>query len=76
LAWTGVLGLIGEVKGAKQKPEEVHYVKDQPGYQWVVAGFMVVIVLGLEPRMVLNASSNLKLNMEDLQSLSVKRPNK
>jgi hypothetical protein len=28
------------------------------------------------PRTALNASSNLKLNMEDLQKLSVKKPNK
>ena len=70
------MGLIGQVKGAKQKPEEVHYVKDPLNDQWVDVDYMAALAQGLEPRTVLNASSNLKLSMEDLQKLSVKRPNK
>jgi hypothetical protein len=37
---------------------------------------MVALAQGHGLRTALNASSNLKLNMEDLQKLSVKRPNK
>ena len=70
------MGLIGQVKGAKQKLEEVHHIRFLPNYQSIVAGFMVALAHGHGLRKALNASSNLKLNMEDLQKLSVKRPNK
>lgn len=45
-------GLIGQVKGAKQKPEEVHYVKDPLNYQWVDVDYMAALAQGLEPRTV------------------------
>ena len=40
------MDLIGQVKGAKQKPEEVHYVKDPLNYQWVDVDYMVALATG------------------------------
>ena len=37
------MDLIGQVKGAKQKPEEVHYVKDPLNYQWVDVDYMAAL---------------------------------
>ena len=54
------MGLIGQVKGAKQKLEKAHHVKDPLNYQWVDVDYMAALAQGHGLRMVLVRSELIK----------------